>query len=136
VSSISDVAAGLKANLDAIEGVNVSRYPLTNPVPPVLHMWPPGPIDYHIVMKPNVANFVFTVQLVLAYTTDQAPASNAYDFLAQEGPRSVREAIEADTTLGGACSDVIVESSTGLAASLTADNQPRLTSDWRVLIML
>lgn len=136
MSSIGDIAAGLKANLDSIDGVNVSKYPRSNPVGPIIHLWPAEFPAYHRAMQMGLSEVVFTVQLLWPYTDDAGTAAQVYDFLEPTGTRSVRAAIESDRTLGGACDRVTVESCSGLAVGVTQDNQPRLTVNWRVTILL
>ena len=136
MSSIGDIAAGLKANLDAIDGVNVSKYPRTNPVGPLIHMWPSDTIVYHRANAMGFTAIEFTVQLLWPYSDDAGSASQVYDFLEPTGARSVRAAIESDRTLGGAVDQARCESCSGLAVGVTSDNQPRLTAEWRVSIIL
>ena len=45
------IASGLKANLDAIDGISVSRIPRMNPTPPIIHMWPSEIPAYHRAMS-------------------------------------------------------------------------------------
>jgi hypothetical protein len=132
MSTIGDIAGALKTNLDAIDGINVSRYPRSNPVPPIIHMWPSEPFTYHRAIQMGLSELVFTVQLVYSYTDDQATAANVYAFLDPSGARSVRAAVESDRTLGGLVETLQCESNSGLAVSLTPENQPRLTSDGRL----
>lgn len=135
-SSIGDIATGLKANLDAIDGVNVSKYPRSNPVGPLIHMWPSDTLVYHRAMAMGFSEVVFTVQLLWPYTDDAGSAAQVYDFLEPTGARSIRQAIEADRTLGGVADRATCESCSGLSVGVTSDNQPRLTADWRVTIIL
>jgi hypothetical protein len=135
VSTIGDIAAGLKANLDVLP-VNVSKYPRSNPVGPLIHMWPVDPLVYHRAMQIGFSEVNFTVELWWPYTDDSGTASQVYAFLDPVGDRSVRQAIEADKTLGGVCDRVQVMSCSGLAVGVTQDNQPRLTSAWAVRIIL
>src|SRR5512134_776053 len=113
MSSIGDIAAGLKANLDAIDGVNVSKYPRSNPVGPLIHMWPSSTIVYHRANAMGLTEVEFTVQLSWPYNDDAGTASQVYSFIDPSGDHSVRQAIEADKTLGGFCDRLQVESCSG-----------------------
>jgi hypothetical protein len=135
MSTIGDIAVGLKTNLDTIEGVNVSRYPRSNPVGPLIHMWPTE-IVYHRASQMGLSELTFRVQLLWPYTDDAGSASQVYAFLDPSGERSVRQAIESDRTLSGAVEDVIVDPAGELVVTATQDNQLRLTADWTVRILL
>lgn len=130
--SIGAIAAGLKANLDTIDGINVSQIPRSNPVPPIIHMWP-SEITYHRAMQMGMSQVTFTVQLIYAYS-DDTTAFNVYDYLDAVGDRSVVAAIESDKTLGGAADTLQVDPTSGLALSVTATGEPRLTAEWTVTI--
>lgn len=134
MSSIGDIAAGLKTNLGTIDGINVVKYPRSNPIGQLIHMWTAG-ITYHRAMQMGLSEVTFMVQLTWPYN-DDAVASQIYDFLEPTGARSVRQAIESDKTLGGVCDRVQVESVTPLEALVTQDNQPKLTATWTVRILL
>lgn len=135
MSAIGDIAAGLKANLDPLP-VNVSRFPRSNPVGPIIHLWPSDIPAYHQAMGMGLSEIMFTVQLQWPYNDDAGTASQVYDFLEPTGARSVRAAIESDPTLGGAADDLICESCSGLAVGVTQANEPRLTADWTVRVLL
>lgn len=137
MSSVADIAAGLKANLDAMRsGVNVSKYPRSNPVGPLIHMWPADPITYGRAMQEGFTEIVFTVQLLWPYNDDAGTGAQVYDFLEPVGPRSIRQAIHADRTLGGVVDKATVESCSGIGVGVTSDNQPRMTSEFTVRIIL
>jgi hypothetical protein len=135
VSTIGDIAAGLKANLDVIDGIHVSKYPRSNPVGTLIHLWPSEIPAYHEAMRRGLTTIVFTVQVIFPYNDDGGTASQLYAYLDPTGPKSVSAAIEADPTLGGVVDDTVCESTTGLAVTLTPDNQPRLTADFRVIVL-
>ena len=135
-STITDIATGLKANLDSIEGVNVSKYPRSNPVGSLIHMWPNEIPQYHKTMQTGLSEVVWTIELLWPYNDDAGTAAQVYDFLEPFGVRSVREQVESDKTLGGVASDVWCDSCTGLTAGVTQDNQPRLSAQWTVVVLV
>lgn len=135
MSSIGDLAAGLKANLDTLD-IQVSKYPRSNPIGSLIHLWPSDIPAYHQAMQMGLTEIYFTVQLLFAYNDDAGTAARVYDYLEPTGSRSIRQAIESDRTLGGVADRVTVVSNSGLAPGVTLDNQPKLTSDWTVRILL
>ena len=134
-STITDIATGLKANLDAASmGVNVTKYPRSNPMGALIHFWPNEIPQYHRTMQTGLSAIVWTIELLWPYNDDSGTAAQVYEFLDPSGPRSVRQAVESDPTLGGVADDVWCDSCSGLTAGVTQDNQPRLSAQWTVFV--
>ena len=62
MSIIGDLAAGLKTNLDTLD-INVSKFPRSNPIGNLIHLWPSDIPSYHRAMQVGLVEVVFTVQL-------------------------------------------------------------------------
>lgn len=134
MSVIGDVRTGLKANLDSIPGVNVSKYALSNPMGgPLLHLWPTG-VTYHRAMTTGIVDATFTVQAVCAVITDQDSQAKIDRMLDGEGADSVFAALEADKTLGGVCDSLTVSEAANITIAVTATNEERMTADWSVTV--
>ena len=135
-STITDIATGLKANLDAASlGVNVTKYPRSNPMGALIHFWP-NEIQYHKTMQTGVSEVTWTIELLWPYNDDAGTAAQVYDFLEPFGDRSVRQAVESDKTLGGVASDVWCDLWTGLESGVTQDNQPRMSAKWTAVVLV
>lgn len=131
---IRNLRAGLRDNLKAgISDVQVSRYFLSNPTPPGIHILPPA-IRYHGAMGAGLTDYTFTVQAFVALTMEIGPQILLDDLLAETGDRSILAALEADPTLGGVAEDLIVTEAMQPRILVTADNKALLTSDLMVTV--
>jgi hypothetical protein len=138
MSVVGDLRAGLRLNLkeNLSSGIQVSRYFLPNPTPPVVHLWPTGEINFHGAFAKGLVTYTFTVQVVVDWTEDGASQLMIDKFLDPSGADSVVTALESDPTLGGVSESVMVTTASGYAASLSQDNIPRLTVDWTVEVFV
>lgn len=138
MGQIADLRAALRENLKQIPGVQVSRYALANPTPPGIHLWPSEIPAYHKVFgrPPELTEIHFTVEAFVALTTDIGAQDYMDEMLEPNGAKSVVAAIESDTTLAGACQDLLVVSSTSYQPIVAQGRTPLLTSEWLVTIIL
>lgn len=101
---MTDVAAlreGLRANLSAIRGVQVSAYATSQPTPPGVQILPPA-VEYDLAMARGLDRWTFIVQAFVSFSTDSGSQKLLDELLAPTGERSVKTALESDKTLGGA----------------------------------
>ena len=110
MATVEQITEGLAANLSTISGVQVSPWMLASPTPPAIHVIPPA-IEYHQAMQDGFSELTFTVQAFVALGTDIGSQKRLAQMRAPTGSGSVKAAIEADKTLGGVVSDLIVRSS-------------------------
>lgn len=136
MSVIGDLRAGLKANLDPIDGINVFPYFHPNPFPPLIHMWPSGEVDFHGAFAKGLVTYTFTVQALVDWTDDPGSQHLLDKFMGANDDYSVASAIESDVTLGGVADSVKVVNMTGHEPTLTGDNASRLTVTWTVEIFV
>jgi hypothetical protein len=130
---IGAIRAGLARNLGVIDGWQVSAYVLTNPTPPCIHVFPAA-ATYDLAMVRGLDSLPFTIQALAGAFTDQAAQMNLDQLLAPYGPTSVKQAVEADRTLGGAAQSLQVTDSTGYV-QLVSGGSPTLMASWTVLIL-
>lgn len=135
---MADVAAirqGIADNLTAAFGpdVQVSAYMLAEPTPPAIHVFP-GPVEYDQAFGRGLDELTMRVQAFVALVADQGAQINLDKFLAGSGAYSVKAAIEADRTLGGACHDAHVTAHTGYQQYQPAGGGPMLMAEWTVLV--
>jgi hypothetical protein len=107
----NDIADGLKAALTplavAINGAAYEFIP-SNPTPPSIWVYPED-VTYH-----PASTWAWKAQaIVSANVLDLAAQTTLRSMLDTTGSTSVKAAIEADPTLGGAADDVIVMSAAG-----------------------
>jgi hypothetical protein len=143
MATLEDIRTALAAALDAaIDDVQISPYMLTNPTPPAIHIYPTE-IDYDLASQVALGAFAmwkFTVQALVGLTTDQGAQKVLDAMLAPSGDRSVKAAVEADRSLGGAVQDCRVETATGyriysFETAVGALRGPLLGCEWTVAVI-
>lgn len=142
---IAELKAGMKVALDEILDFQVTPYMLANPTPPACAIFADEPgIDYHGTMSSDglggmgdaggLVELSFTVQVFVSETADVAAQKKLDAYLEPTGARSIRQALEKEPTLGGACDDLIVRASSGYRRFLREGGGPVLGAEWRVTI--
>ena len=108
-ATVSQVAAGLAARLATISGLRTYTYQPEQLNPPF--GFPQiNRVEYHRAFGGGDVVMDWTVNVVTGRWTDRTAHALLDDFLSYSGAKSVRAAIEADTTLGGVCQTLIVRS--------------------------
>jgi hypothetical protein len=92
MSSIGPLREALAVNLSAIPDVQVSAYILANPTPPTLQIVPGG-VVYDQAMGRGHDDVTFTVQAIVALTTDVGGQKRLDRFVENLAPYSVKAAI-------------------------------------------
>lgn len=114
-ATVTGVAAGLQARLATISGLRAYSYQPEQLNPPfafpVLQQ-----IEYHRAMQGGNVVMTWGVTAVTGRWTDRTAHALLDGYLSYSGTSSIRAAIEADRTLGGACNTLIL----GQAANITA----------------
>jgi len=130
----------LAAKLEVIPDLlQVSAYMLAQPSPPAAHIIP-GPIDWHRALQDGMSSMDFVVQVFVPTTTDQGSQELLDLMLATTGEHSVKAAIEKKDpgqnrrNLGGACSDLLVTTTTGYRQYKGANGAEMLGADWNVTV--
>jgi hypothetical protein len=117
VASVAAIADGLKVRLATISGVRAYSYQPEQLNPPFAYPILNG-VSYHQTMGMGsaVTQFDWSVYVVVGRWVDRVAMTNLDDFLSPTGAKSIRAALEADRTLGGACSDLVVSTSANISA--------------------
>jgi len=76
---------------------------------------------------------VFTVSVVVGRSAERTAQTALDGYLSYEGATSVRAALEADRTLGGVVSNLLVESA-GNIATMDGNDAVYLMVDFRVVV--
>ena len=108
-ATVSQVADGLKARLATITGLRTFSYQPEQENPPFGYPQI-NSIDYHRAYSGGDVVMNWTVFVVVGRYLDRTAHASLDDYLSYSGTKSVRAAIEADPTLGGVCSTLIVRS--------------------------
>jgi hypothetical protein len=99
MATVSGIRTGIADNLAAVNGLRVSATMVDAPRPPIAMVYPET-IDFDLNGSRGADTFTFIV-FVLVGRADDRTAQNRLDGFVS-GENSVKAAIEADRTLGGA----------------------------------
>jgi hypothetical protein len=108
-ATISQVAIGLQARLATISGLRTFSYQPEQENPPFAYP-EINRVDYHRAFSGGDVVMDWTIYVVVGRWLDRTAHASLDDYLSYSGAKSVRAAIEADQTLGGVCSTLIVRS--------------------------
>lgn len=108
-ATVSQVATGLQARLATITGLRTFNYQPEQENPPFGYPQL-NSINYHRAYSGGDVVMDWTVYVVVGRWLDRTAHAALDDYLSYSGAKSVRAAIEADPTLGGVCSTLIVRS--------------------------
>jgi hypothetical protein len=122
------LAAALKKQFP--EGYQISAYAMSAPLPPAMQVMP-GPIDYHEDFGDGSMR-VFVVTAFLALTSDIGAQEKADVFFEND---LLKAALEADSTLGGVCDDLIVDRAEPRFYEIASLASPLVGGDWTLRIL-
>jgi len=110
VASLTAIRNGLATNLAAVPNMTVNKYVTLQPVPPVfiIRPHPDTLVDHHQAMHEGVQEWHMIVEAWAGTLNEAEQAQQLLDVLCSTGTSSVRAAIEADPTLGGAVGSAMV----------------------------
>lgn len=108
-ATVSQVATGLQTRLATISGLRTFNYQPEQENPPFAYPQI-NRIEYHRAYSGGDVVMDWTVYVVVGRWLDRTAHAALDDYLSYSGAKSVRAAIEADPTLGGVCSTLIVRS--------------------------
>lgn len=111
--NVGEAMIGLGEALAAIADLRVFDYPPDSVTPPAAIVSYPDPIDFDMTMGRGSDRATVPVHVVIGRVSDRAARNALTAYMAGSGDRSVKAAIEADRTLGGAVDSVRVVSVSG-----------------------
>jgi hypothetical protein len=121
VSSLPEVRAGLADRLRTISGLRVLGYVPGSISPPVAVVIPGNPgesgraadaIAYDSTMANGSHDYRFSIKVLVGTVVDESAQARLDEYVATEGIRSIKAAVEADMSLGGVASWARVSSVT------------------------
>lgn len=118
--SIAAIQAGIKTRLATITGLRVYDYLPDQPQPPMAVVQF-NSLDYHGAFGGGMADYNLTVTLVLGRIIERTTVSNLDGYASPSGASSIRAAIEAEQTLGGAAQTATVTTMSNPRAVTYAD---------------
>ena len=127
-ATTSEIKTALAAALRTIKGVRAYDYQPDQPNPPMA--WSTmDSVAYHGAMRGGNVVYRFTVSMIVGRVSERSSQGFLDRLLSYDG--GVREAIEADRTLGGVVQDVIVRGA-GNIMTMTANDTSYFTVDFEV----
>lgn len=114
-ATITSAAEGLRAQLTTVTGLRVYDHIADSFQPPAA-MVAIETVDYHQAFRGGDSVYTFRISLLVARTDDRTAQRKLDEFLSYSGDKSIRQAIEADPTLGGRVEASVVTSGGNVAA--------------------
>lgn len=109
MAALTDIRAGIAANLSTLPGLQTSPHALANPTPPCAQVAADDPlINYDETMQRGIDTYRLLVELFVALVTDKGAQIKLDEYLDSAGASSIKAAIESDRSLGGAAMDLHV----------------------------
>ena len=119
-ATVSQVAAGLQTRLATISGLRAFAYQPEQLNPPTAYPVL-NSVTYHRAFGGGNVEMFWSIYVVVGRYTDRRAFDDIDGFLAYDGAKSVRAAIEGDRTLGGVCQSLLVSSSFAIEPQTQAD---------------
>ena len=133
MASITELRAGLAANLATITGLRTSAEIPDNVNPPIAVIGFDR-VQYHQAYKNGMASYEFTVQVIVG-RVDERNAQRYLDaYCSSTGASSVLLAIESDKTLGGKAFDCFVSEMSSYGSAIIGENT-YLAADFQVQVL-
>lgn len=98
MASVSELRTALATAMGSVQGLRTSAHVPDAPRPPIAVVMPDR-VEYDINARRGADRYFFTITVLASRADDRAAQSNLDQYLA--GPNSIKDAIEADRTLGG-----------------------------------
>jgi len=107
MASITELRAGIKANLATINGLRVSDYQPDSINPPVAIVFPVS-LNYDETFYRGMQTYTFAVQIIVGRVSERTGQSTIDSYCSSTGSNSIKLAIESDKTLSGKAFDLRV----------------------------
>jgi len=120
--TLSDLRNGLADRLKTIPGLRVSAL-VPEQINPPMAVITRSSVNYHRDMRGGTTEWTMQVQLLAGRMADQQAQRTIDAWLDWDGTSSVRAAIEADRTLGGAAQTCIVTDAESLTSIQVGDSE-------------
>ena len=99
-ASVSEVSVALRTALQTVTGLRVVEYIPDSLNPPMATVGV-DTVIFHGAFGAGNPQYLFTVALVVARSSDRMAQKRLDDYLSYGGAQSIRQAVEKDPTLGG-----------------------------------
>ena len=112
MASLSSIRSGLSTRLATISGLSVYSYVPDSIEPPTAVVGVMSSVDYDSTMSRGSDSYEIPLYLYVSRVDAELSQDSLDEFLAGSGSKSIKQAIEGDSTLGGVVSSArVVEAS-------------------------
>lgn len=132
MTTVSEISDALKNALTTVPGLRVYDY-LPDQINPPLAYVGIQSVNYHGAFAGGNPVHTYTISVVVGRVSDRASQRSLDEFLAYDGDRSIRAAIEADPTLEGWVQTLVVTDG-GNLAPLTMGDVTYVSIDFSVTV--
>jgi hypothetical protein len=119
--NLSDIRKGLLGQLALVRGLRVSEH-VPEQINPPAAIITRAEVDYTQNMSGGLTEWSMQVQLIAGRMADQQSQRQIDAWLSWDGDQSVRQALEADRTLGGNCQTSRVTGADALVSIQVGDS--------------
>lgn len=134
--SITDIRAGIGANLRTLTGLRVAET-IPDSFSPPIAIISLSSVQYNGAFNTKsvqgLTTYNFTVSVIVGKVAERV-AQNRLDAYISTGDQSVKKAIEVDRQLGGAAFDCVVSEMTNVGAVLLSGDVSYLAADFTVTV--
>ncbi len=134
--SITDIRAGIGANLRTLTGLRVAET-IPDSFSPPIAVISLSSVQYNGAFNTSsvqgLTTYNFTVSVIVGKVAERV-AQNRLDAYISTGEQSVKKAIEVDRQLGGAAFDCVVSEMTNVGAVLLSGDVSYLAADFTVTV--
>jgi hypothetical protein len=120
--NLSDLKQGLADRLATVPRLRVSPQ-IPEQVNPPVAVVSRAQVNYHRDMAGGTTEWTMQVQLIAGRMAERQSQRTIDAWLSWDGPKSVRQAIEADGTLGGVALDTVVTDADALTTFQIGDSE-------------
>jgi glutamine synthetase len=132
--SLKAIREGIAANIDPLEGFQVSAYALANPITPTVQVLP-GQVVFDRAMRGGADDWTLTVQAVVPVTNDIGSQLRLDQLFDASAGQSMKDLIESDKTLGGVVETLRVTECSGYQMVALEGAGQRLLCEWTVYVI-
>lgn len=130
---LAAVATGLSNAADAISSLRCTPYQPDSVTPPSFAV---GEVDVEFdqAMHRGLDVVMYTCRLFVSSASDRSGPATLYTYLEGSGPTSLKTALEADKTLGGACQQLRVVAVRGAGRLFTVGLDQYIGAEFTVRV--
>lgn len=133
MATFNELRQGIATRLATIQGLRVSATIPDQPNPPQAVVFP-NRVLYDLSYGRGADEYEFVVLVILGRVSERTAQASLDAYCNPSGPSSVKQAIQADTTLGGKAMDCRVTEMRG-QASLTLGDVTYLTAEFMITVI-